>query len=273
MYAITLSLLIALITGIGFWKIEISTPGWAIVWGFAALIASAAVITLVIRKRITRIMNAMQTLLADGQKKIQARVNAFQRKPTGDPKRLMNEVEATQKKLIADALEITDQLEPYRKWTPLFGRQLNTTRMQFHYQMKAFKKVDELLPKCLIIDPMSAAMKIARLYETKAPLEDITKAFHKARARTKYNQSALLYALMAWIYVKNGEPEQAHTLLVEGCEKNENETLKRNRDRLANNKVREFSNANFGEEWFALYLEQPKMQVRRQMPRADGRPF
>ena len=68
-------------------------------------------------------------------------------------------------------------------------------------------------------------------------------------------------------------PDKAHALLVKGCKDNENETLNRNRDRLANNKVREFNNANLGDEWFALFLEQPKIQMRRQQPRLDGRPF
>ena len=145
--------------------------------------------------------------------------------------------------------------------------------MQFNYQMKDFKKVDELLPRSLILDPMSAAMKLARLYSNKADIDDIEKTFRKSAARLKYNQSALLYALMSWIYVKKDMTDKAHTLLIKGCKANENETLKRNLDRLANNKVREFSNANFGDEWYALFLEQPKIQYRRQQPRMDGRPF
>lgn len=273
MYSIAISIVISLSVFFGLWKSETSLVGWAILWGIIALITSMVALNLILRKRIMAVMQEMQEMLMEGQKRMQIRVNAYQHKPVGDPKRVMAEMEAAQKKLLNQALEYTQKLEPFRYWTPLFGRQLNTTRMQFHYQMQEFKKVDALMPKCLIMEPISAAMKIARLQANKAEIEDIEKAFHKAKARLKYNQSALLYALMSWIYVKNNLPEKAHTLLIKGCEDNENETLKRNRDRLANNKSREFSNANFGDEWYALFLEQPKIQIRRQNPRMDGRPF
>jgi hypothetical protein len=67
--------------------------------------------------------------------------------------------------------------------------------------------------------------------------------------------------------------EAAYKVLVEACRNNEHDTLKRNRDKLANQKVREFSNAGLAEQWYALFLETPKIQQRRVMPRADGRPF
>lgn len=273
MYSIVISLIFSLIVFLGLWKSGTSLFGWSILWGVIALVAAMIAFNLILRKRIMTVMQEMQNLLEEGQRRMQIRVNAYQNKPVGDPKRVMAEMEAVQKKLLNQALEYTKKLEPFRNWTPLFGRQLNTTRMQFHYQMQEFKKVDALMPKCLIIEPMSAAMKIARLFANKAELAEIEKTFQKGKMRLKYNQSALLYALMSWVYVKNNLPEKAHTLLIKGCEDNENETLKRNRDRLANNKIREFSNANFGDEWYALHLEKPKVQVRRQMPRMDGRPF
>ncbi len=273
MYSIILAAVISLAVFAGFWKLDVSNLGWSIFWGFLAFIVSMSAINWIVRKKIMRIMMEIQEIMTNGQKQIQTKVNKFQSRPTGDPKRLMDEAEKLQKKVLTDALEFTNNLEKFRKWTPLFGRQLNTTRMQFYYQMKDFKKVDDLLPRTLILDPTSASMKLARMYSNKADIAEVEKAFNKAAARLKYNQSALLYALMSWIYVKNGMPEKAHTLLIKGCKSNENETLKRNLDRLANNKIREFSNANFGDEWFALFLEQPKIQYRRQQPRMDGRPF
>ena len=153
------------------------------------------------------------------------------------------------------------------------SRQINTTRMQFHYQLKEFKKVDEILPKCIFLDQLTAAMKIARMHVNKAPVEKIEAEFAKISKRLRYNQSVLLYSLMAWIYVKNGDEAKAHATLVKACENNENDTLKKNLDRLANGKIKEFSNANLGDEWYALFLEEPKMRVERRMPRADGRPF
>ncbi len=273
MYSSIISVAVAIFVFVGFWQGGISNAGWSVLWALVALAGTMVSINLILRKRIMAVMTEMQAMLLDGQKQIQARMNVYQHKPVGDPKRVMAEMEKFQKKLLTQALDFTSKMEPFCKWTPLFSRQLNTTRMQFYYQMQEFKKVDELMPKCLIMDPMSAAMKIARQYTNKVAIEEIEKTFHKAKARLKYNQSSLIYSLMAWVYVKNDTPEKAHTLLVKGCDDNENETLKRNRDRLANNKVREFSNANLGDEWFALFLEQPKIQVRKQMPRMDGRPF
>ncbi len=273
MYSILISLVVATAVFIGFWQGGISHWAWSILWALLALAGTMVSINLILRKRIMAVMSEMQAMLMEGQKQIQVRMNVYQNKPVGDPKRVMAEMEKFQKKLLTQAIEHTAKLEPFRKWTPLFGRQLNTTRMQFHYQMQEFKKVDELMPKCLIMDPMSACMKIARQFTNKVAVEEIEKTFQKAKTRLKYNQSALLYALMAWIYVKNEMSEKAHTLLIKGCDDNENETLKRNKERLANNKVKEFSNGNFGDEWYALFLEQPKIQTRRQMPRMDGRPF
>lgn len=271
MYSIIISLAVAIALYFGFWTQDVKY--WSFLWAVIGFIASMAGINYLIRRRIMRVMSEMQNMMLEGQKQIQIRMNAFQNKPVGDPKRVMADMEKLQKKLLTEALAHTEKLEPFRKWTPLFGRQINTTRMQFNYQMQEFKKVDELMPKCMIMDPLSGAMKMARQYTNKVAVEDIEKTFLKAKARLKYNQSALLYALMAWIYVKNDMPDKAHTTLVKGCEDNENDTLLRNRDRLANNKAREFSNANLGDEWFALFLEQPKFQIRRQQPRMDGRPF
>ncbi len=273
MYSIIIAMLVSLAVFFGFWQFDVSNVWWSILWGVFAFGATMFGINWIVRKKIMRIMTEMQDIMTNGQKQLQTKINKFQSRPTGDPKRLMDETEKLQKKVLTDALEFTNNLEPFCKWTPLFGRQLNTTRMQFNYQMKDFKKVDELLPRSLILDPMSAAMKLARLYSNKADMDEIEKTFQKSAARLKYNQSALLYALMSWIYVKKDMTDKAHTLLIKGCKANENETLKRNLDRLANNKVREFSNANFGDEWYALFLEPPKIQYRRQQPRMDGRPF
>jgi hypothetical protein len=40
---------------------------------------------------------------------------------------------------------------------------------------------------------------------------------------------------------------------------------------LANNKIAHFTNVGFGEEWYALWLEEPKMRAKRM--RDNGRFF
>ena len=84
---------------------------------------------------------------------------------------------------------------------PWFGRQIATMRMQLNYQVKRFGKVDALLPGCLILDPLTAAMKRARQFATNAELPEIEKTYRRARARLRYDQSAYLSSVMAWMYV------------------------------------------------------------------------
>ena len=250
-----------------------SRYGWSVLWGILAFTASMIAITFVVRKKLAALMAELQRLMLEGRDLLQRKMTDFQRHPVGDPKAAMAQLEKLQRLQIENGLKFTQNLEPFQNWTPLLSRQINTTRMQFNYQLKEFKEVDALLPKCLILDPISGAMKIARMYVNKSPMEEIERVFKKTASRLRYNQSVILYSLMAWIYVKNNDEAKAHQTLIKGCESNENDTLKKNRDRLANGKIKEFNNANLGDEWYALFLEQPKMRVERRMPRADGRPF
>ncbi len=273
MYTILLSVMLGVLIAVGLRSSELlglwgSTSlgvlGTLIVYGLAAWR---------LRHSLTRHMTTIQEIMLAGQKQLQARIQQLQSRPTGNPKQMMQELEKFQKGLIRKALEATAALEPYQPWIPLMSRQIATMRMQFHYQLQEFDQVDALLPKCLMLEPLSMAMRIAHMHRRKSDLSAIRKVFDRSVARLKYNQGALLYSLMAWILLQNQREEEAHTLLVDACKNTENETIKKNRDRLANQKAREFSNAGLGDEWYALFLEQPKIQSRRQMPRSDGRPF
>ena len=297
MYTVILTLLFGALVGVGLGVTEASTPGWSVFWGLLAAAAAYGVATYFLRKALGKRMAVIQETMAEGQKKLQARVKMYEFRPGADPKQAMKDMEAASGKVLRATLEQTSMLEPFIGWVPLMAKQIATMRMQFHYQLKEFAKVDELLPKCIVLDPMSASMKLAQLYRAKTPSADIRKQFDKMVARFKYNQSVLPYSLMAWIYVQEevaaeeelrkaatadkpaaeakraAASEAAYQVLVQACKDNEHDTLKRNRDKLANQKVREFSNAGLAEQWYALYLETPKIQQRRMMPRADGRPF
>ena len=275
MFSLIISVITAVIAYIVFSPLaaHISNWWWAILWTLLVFAATMIGINFAVKKKVTLLMNELQRMMLEGRDTIQKKVAEFQRRPVGDPKTAMAQLEKMQRQQIETALEFTKKLEPFASWTPLLGRQINTTRMQFNYQLKQFKEVDALMPKCIILDPLSGAMKIARQYKTEVPLAEMEKTFKQISSRLRYNQSTLLYSLMAWIYVKNNDEANAYKTLVKACETNENDTLKKNRDRLANGKMREFSNANFGDEWYALFLEEPKMRVERRIPRADGRPF
>ncbi len=298
MYTILLSLLFGAGVGVALGLTDASSTGWSVFWGIASAIAAYGVATFFLQRALKRRMALLQETMMEGQKRMQARVKSFEFRPGADPRQAMKEMEAMSGKVLRTALEQTAQLEPFVGWIPLMARQIATMRMQFHYQLKEFDKVEVLLPKCIILDPMSAAMKMAQLYRGKAPSADIRKAFDRVAPRLKYNQSVLPYSLMAWVYVqeeiaaeeqvrkapsperkaeaeerRKAASEAAYKILVEACRNNEHDTLKRNRDKLANQKVREFSNAGLSEQWYALFLETPKIQQKRMMPRMDGRPF
>lgn len=273
MYTILLSLLLGVLVGVALHAGDVFGLFGSILFGLVAAATAYGVAAWRFRRVLTGHMNAIQQIMLNGQKQLQQKVNILQSKPTGNPAQMMKDLEKLQRGLISQALDATKALEPYAPWIPLMSRQIATMRMQFHYQMQEFDKVDELLPRCLLLEPISMSMKLAQMHRSKQPLPDIRKAFDRSVIRLKYNQGTLLYSLMAWILLQNKREEDAHKLLVVAAKNTENETIKRNLDRLANNRAREFSNVGLGDEWYALFLEQPKMTMRRQQPRMDGRPF
>ena len=139
-------------------------------------------------------------------------------------------------------------------------------RMQFYYQLKEFNKVDELIPKAMYVDHMSIAMKMARLYKNDD--ESYKKLFYKKVKKFKNEDAVILYALYSWILVKKGNFEEAIKVLLQGKEKTRNEVLEKNWESLVNSKDKKFSNADLGDIWYALYLEEvkvpkPKQQLMR----------
>jgi hypothetical protein len=246
--------------------------GWAVFWGVAAFAVAQVATGFLIQRRIKAAMDGVQKILMDGQKRLQAKVNQWQMRPPGSLKQAQIEMEREQRVVVERALEASQELERFNRWAPLMGRQLATLRLQLYWMLKDFKKVDELMPKVLVMDPMMAAIKLARMHMLEQK-EGMAAFFKKQTRRLRYGQGALLYALYAWILVQDQDIDGAHKVLIEAGEKMENETLKRNREHLANNRIGQFSNAGLGDEWYALHLEQPKIKMQRQRGNAYGRPF
>ncbi|HPW74846.1 MAG TPA: hypothetical protein PLJ32_02615 [Kiritimatiellia bacterium] len=245
--------------------------GWSVFWGVIVFVAGQALAGYLIQRRVKSGMEAIQKILLDGQKRLQAKVNQWQNRPPGSLKQAQIEIEREQRVFVERALEASKGLERFKLWAPLMGRQINTLRLQFYWMLKEFKQVDALLPNALFLDPMMAAVKLARMH-MKDETEGMERFFRKQTRRLRYGQGALLYGLYAWILVRQQDPDAAHKVLIEACEKMENETLKKNREHLANNRIDLFSNADLGDEWYALHLEQPKVKMQRQQ-RFSGRPF
>jgi hypothetical protein len=269
MLTILISALVGLGLGLGLFFGDLAHWGWCLLWGLLGFGACQAGAGLLLRRRIKRLMDGVQGMLATGQKRLQAKVNQWQLRPPGSLKQAQIEMEREQRGFLQQALAQTTAFDPYYRWSPLLKRQVNTLKMQLYYQMKNFAEVDRLMPTCLFLDPMTAAMRLARLYVRKE--EGLDKFFERQVARLRYGQGALLYALYAWIAVQRKDIDLAHQTLVRAAAKMENETIKRNLEHLSNNRPRQFSNAGLGDEWYALGLEEPRMKTQR--PRGSGRPF
>lgn len=277
------SLLLAAIASILWIAIGMTTgikTGTLVFFSIVIFIATYYIVGLLMRKRIGAVQTELQEMMMAGQQRMHRKVQQFQNKPGGNIKMIQRQIEADQNKLYQQALEFTDRLIPFKKWNLMMGRQIATMRMQFLYQLKEFDQVDALLDSSsifkgpMLLEPMPVAMKMARQYKKK-DIEGARKTFEWHIKWFRGSRGTLLYGLMTWILMKQGETEEARKLLQKGMETTGNETLAFNWERLSNNQPKSFSNAGLGEEWYGLYLENPpapKQQRIRANPRS-ARPF
>lgn len=270
MYLVIINILIGVATGAALKASGASALGWSLVWGVLAFLVVQLASGFIMQRKIKGEMENVQAILNSGKNHLQQKVNQWQIKPPGSIKDARRIIEKEQAVFIGKALEASKGLEKYDRWAPLMRKQISSLRLQLHWMNKDFKEVDKLMPNVLIMDPMMACIKMARMHMRKD--EGIDKVFKKHSGKVRTDQGALIYGLYSWILVQNKEIDAAHKVLIDGCDKTENETLKRNREHLANNRVGHFSNASFGDEWYALHLEEPKMKMQRQQ-RYTGRPF
>lgn len=238
--------------------------GWSITIGVVSFVAFQGIFGFLIQKRIKRDMEAVQQALVAGQKRLEQKMQRWKIRPPGSLQAAQKEIFEDTKLFVREALARTAVLEKYRPWVPMMERQIATARVQLNWMIKNFKEVDALLPKAILIDPNMAAMKIARMYMTDQPLEEIAKVYRKGVARTRYNGNVLLAATMSWIQVQKGETDAAFKTLTEALKKSDDPTLKQNHENLMNNRVAHFNNSGIGDQWYSLLLEEPKMRAPRQ---------
>jgi len=216
----------------------------------------------IVRKRISKVQGELQQILERGQQQMTRKVQMFQTRPGGNIKQIQRQLEADQKILITEALIFTSRLEPFKKWSLMIGRQIATMRMQFFYQLKDFDQVDQIIASGglfsgpVILEPMAVAMKIARQYKN-GEVEKAEKTFKRHIKWARGSRGTLLYGLMSWIYMKEGDAEKARQLLIKGKDATSDETLARNCEMLSNCKEKSFSNSGLGDEWYGLCLEKP----------------
>jgi len=243
--------------------------GTTVFFTILGFIASYYATGFLVRKKITAVQNELQELLKAGQQRMNRKIQQFQNKPGGNIKLIQRQIEEDQKAVIKEALHFSQRLEPFKKWNLLMGRQITTLRLQFLYQLKEFKQVDEILSGSwfkgpLMMEAMTVAMKMARQYKN-GDLAGAEKTFKRHIKWFRGSRGTLLYGLMSWIFMKQGETEKARLLLLKAKEITYNETLAYNWERLSNSREKNFSNAGLGEEWYGLYLENPPVPKQQRM--------
>ena len=149
----------------------------------------------------------------------------------------------------------------------MLSKQINAMKVQLLYQLREYDKVDALIPKAIMLDPQSIGIKLARMYKNNDPKLD--KFFRTRCWRFKGDNGAFVASVYAWIKIKQDSVELALDALKNAAKSSDNQVLIENIDRLTNGKVKHFSNSGFGDNWYVLALEEPKMKNTRQ----SGRPF
>lgn len=251
-----------------------SAWGWALAFAILAFFAGNAAIGYFVNRRVKAVAASIQEIMAQGQRRMQERTQAWRTRPPGSIRQAQLELAKMQHAAIEKAVAATGDFAPLRKWSPLLSRQIATMKMQLYFQDRNWREVDALMPRALLLDPMTVAMAIARSYSRdgyrratdrkgRPVANEIDALFRKGTSRLRYGQGALLYGLYAWIQNREGDVDGAFATLLAADRKMENATIKRNIDLLKNNKAKQFSLAGLGDEWYALGLEEPRMKAQR----------
>lgn len=248
----------------------------SIVLAVVVLVICHVIARVVIQLYTKKIQANLQKLMLELQQNLMKMQNRFMAQPPRDmqqAKQMQARLEHAQIAGLDELIAALDQFKPLYLWSFLMKRQVNTMRMSFLYQQKKFEEVDALLPKCILVDPQSICFKLARMYANNSEQKAFEKFFKSKTRLMRANESnVLFFATYAWIMFQRKRYEDAISALNLGKTKTyNNAVLEKNREALVNKKEKLFSNAELGDMWYSLYLEEPKMrQVRQQQPRFRG---
>ena len=239
------------------------SSGWGVFCGIAGAILAWVILGLILRRRINAQQQKVQDIMQAAQIKINRQMEMFQRRPPSSEKAARQIMEKIQFDAIHKALAELDNFKPLYKWNVMLHKQINTMKVQLYFQLREYGKVDDLLPSALLFDVQTVAIKLVRLYKTgNAKLDK----FYRSKAkRFKGENRAFLASVYAWMKVKQGLENEALQALRDSKNTTDHPVLMDNIDRLTNGKSKHFSNSGFGDMWYALGLEEPKIKPQRQM--------
>ena len=223
--------------------------GWSIFLGLVSFGVFQAAFGFFIQRKVKADMAKVQGILEGGQKRLQQKMQRWQMRPPGSIQAAQKEVADDTRIFVKEALAETENLRKYR--------------LQLNWMIKEFKRVDELMPKAMFLDPTTVAIKLARQQMRGEDIAEMEKTYRKGVRRLRYNQNVLLAATWSWILVNRGKVDEAFKALTEALKNSDDATLKRNHECLMNNKDAHFNNSGIGDQWYSLFLEEPKVKMQR----------
>ena len=263
MITVLITIVLALSFGTTLTLTDISPWYWSLLWTVLFFAGEQVLLSMWLKRKMGAVGEEVQAILKQGQARMAQKVQRWRNKQMSNAKAAEAELAKDRDALINEVRAVLRPLERYRLWVPLLGRQLATMELQFAWQQKDTKRVDTLLDRALLVDPMLICIKLARLWQKNAPTADLRKVYAKAVRRARYGSTILLASTYAWMLVKRNEIDEAYKVLLAADEANESPVIKTNIQALANNKIAHFNNVGLGDEWFSLWLEEPKIKARR----------
>lgn len=261
-----LSILIAVIIGAGIGSavgIDLQSSGWGIVCGIAGYVITQIIISLVLRKKINALQGEIQNTMNADRERINRQLTTFQQRQPGNMNGLKQLADRLQSEVTRKLLDATERFKIFYPWSPMLYKQINAMKMQLYFQIRNYEEVDRLLPKSMLLDPLSLSIKLVRMYKNDD--KDLDRFYNKKCSKFKSDQGAFIASVYAWIKLKQQNTQAAVAALRSARKLSDHPVLIENLDKLLNDRKKDFSNAGFGEQWYALGLEEfkPKAVRRR----------
>lgn len=261
-----LSIIIALVIGAGVGAavgVDLQSTPWGITCGIAGYVATQIVISLILRKKVNAVQAAIQNEMNADRERINRQLTTFQQRQPGNMAGLKQLADRLQNEVSRKLLDATVRFKVFYMWSPMLYKQINAMKVQLYYQLKDYEEVDKLLPKSMLMDPLSLSIKLVRMYKNED--KELDNFYRKKCSKFKSDQGAFLACVYAWIKLKQQDVQSAVAALRNARKLSDNPILIDNLDKLANDRKKDFSNAGFGEQWYALALEEfkPKAVRRR----------
>ena len=242
--------------------------GWGIATGVMVMIVGWVILGVMLRRATMAKQLKIQQIMEEGQNKVNRQVEMFSRRPQSSMNGIRPVIEKIQRDATLEALNATDDFQSLFKWNPMLKKQVNSMKVQLYFQLRDNKMVDALLPKAMMLDPQTVAIKLVRMYRTDD--EKIDSFFKRTIGRFRGDTRAFVACVYAWIKVKKDDVPKALDALLQAKKLSDHQVLLDNIENLQNGKVKHFSNSGFNEMWYALMLEEPKVSKQQ---RRSGRMY